>query len=237
MAPLPVYLKTSADMPRPEDPEYYLLTQNGAFLCRNHPFFSSDVPTKRAVRALATHEAGVRVRYPKLKACVLEAIVGFFSRVYALHRSEAVVLLVWDLREQRYRVVVPSQEATVWESYSGRRSPQDVRYRIPALPPGQLLVGDIHSHGNMPAYASYQDAVDERHRDGLHVVVGRIEEEPPDWHVALAIDGHRFELEPAMVFEGYAARRRFVPKVWMEQVRIVVEGARSYSQGWVWFNE
>src|SRR5262245_41917838 len=155
--PIPVYLKTAADMPRPADPEFYLLTQNGAFLCRNHPFFTSDVPTTRPIRALAAHKAGALVRYPKVKASTLETIVAFFARVYELYRSESVVLLLWDLQEGRYRLYVPPQEASVWQSYSGRRSPQDVRYKVGVLPPGQLLVGDVHCHGNMAAYSSYQD--------------------------------------------------------------------------------
>src|SRR5262249_36569255 len=160
-------LKTQADMPRPADPEFYLLTQNGTFLCRNHPFFSSDVRTDRPVRALAGHRASVVVNYPRLRRPALEAIVGFFGRVYQLHGSAAVVLLAWDVRAARYRLVVPEQEATVWQSGTTRAA-QDVGYRVPALPPGLLLVGDIHSHANMRAFTSWADEADERHRDGVH---------------------------------------------------------------------
>jgi PRTRC genetic system protein A len=232
--PIPVYLKTAADMPRPGDPEFYLLTRDGPFLCRNHPFFASDVPTRRAIRALAPHAPAVAVRYPKVKASTLETIVGFFGRVYELHGSEAVVLLLWDLKERRYRLLVPPQEASVWQSRSGRRSPQDVRYRVPALPPGQLLVGDIHSHGHMAAFTSHQDAMDEVHRDGVHAVVGRILEEPPEFHVELAIDGHRFELRFDELFEGYAARRRYVPRQWLDQVQVRVEGGFELYTDWAW---
>jgi PRTRC genetic system protein A len=229
MPPIPVYIKTQADMPRPDDPEFYLLTRNGTFLCRNHPFFASDVPTTRPVRALAAHEPGVVVRYPKVKSSVLESIVGFFWRIYQMHRSEAIVLLVWDLVEQRYRLVVPEQEATVWRS--GRdRSPQDVRYQAGVLPPGQLLVGDIHSHGNMAAFTSWTDEADERHRDGVHAVVGHIEREPPDFHVELAIDGERFKLKMDQVFEGYTSRRQFVPRAWLERVKVREVGWRDWYE-------
>jgi PRTRC genetic system protein A len=234
MPPIPVYLKTAAEMSRPTDPEFFLLAQNGTFLCRNHPFFTSDVQTRRPIRALAEHAPSVTIRYPKLKASTLETIVGFFWRVYELHRSEAVVLLLWDLKEKRYRLCIPPQEASVWQSRSGRRSPQDVRYRVPALPPGQLLVGDIHSHCNMGAFASHQDAMDEIHRDGVHAVVGRIEDEPPEFHVELAIDGHRFQLEPGQLFEGYSVRRNFVPKAWIEQVQVRIEGAYETHTDWTW---
>jgi hypothetical protein len=225
MAPIPLYLKTDAQMPRPADPEFYWLTRDGAFLCRNHPFFVSDVPTRRPIKALAAHEPGCVVRYPKVHASTLEFIVGFFDRVYQLHRSESVVLLLWDLEAQRYRIHVPDQEATVWQSWGGGRSPVDVHYTVPAaLPPRRLLVGDVHCHGDMAAYASPTDRADERYRDGVHAVVGRIESESPEFHLELAVDGHRFRLEHEQLFEGYRQRRKFVPRKWLEKVKIKLEG-------------
>ncbi len=225
MAPIPLYLKTDERMPRPDDPEFYWLTRDGAFLCRNHPFFVSDVPTRRPVKALAAHEPACVVRYPKVRASTLEFVVGFFDRVYRLHRAEAVVLLLWDLDAQRYRVHVPEQEATVWQSWGGGRSPMDVRYTVPAtLPPRHLLVGDVHCHGDMPAYASPTDRADERYRDGVHAVVGRVESEPPEFHLELAIDGFRFRLEQEQLFEGYRQRRKFVARPWLEKVKVKLEG-------------
>ncbi len=221
--PIPLYLKTEPDMPRPADPEFYWLTRDGAFLCRNHPFFTSDVPTRRPVKALAAHEPRCVLHYPKVKASTLEFIVGFFARVYELHRSESVVLLVWDQEDRRYRVHVPEQTATVWRSWSGARSPLDVRYTVPVLPAGHLVVGDVHCHGNMAAFASSTDRADERYRDGVHAIVGHIDDEPPDFHLELSIDGHRFALEPGDIFEGYRQRRRFVPRTWLEKVKVDVD--------------
>jgi hypothetical protein len=170
------------------------------------------------------------LRYPLVKASTLEFIVGFFDRVYRLHQSESVVLLLWDLEGQRYRLLVPEQEATVWQSWGGGRSPIDVRYKVPAvLPPRHLLVGDVHCHGNMPAYASGTDREDERYRDGVHAIVGRIDDEPPEFHLELAIDGHRFHLQQDQLFEGYGRRRNFVPRKWLEQVKVKVEGFRRPS--------
>jgi hypothetical protein len=230
--PIPLYLKTDAEMPRPADPEFYWLTRDGAFLCRNHPFFTSDVPTRRPIKALAAHEPRCVVRYPLVRASTLEFIVGFFSRVFELHQSEAVVLLLWDLESQRYKILVPEQTATVWRSWDGVCSPLDVRYTVPVLPPRHLLVGDIHCHGNMAAFASSMDKDDERYRDGLHGVVGRIEDEPPEFHLALAIDGFRFALQMDHIFEGYTKRRRFVPRAWLDQVKVKVDSwARSSYSG------
>lgn len=232
MFPIPLYLKTDANMQRPADPEFYWLTRNGAFLCRNHPFFTSDVPARRPIKALAAHDPRCIVHYPRVKASTLEFIVGFFGRVYELHRSEAVVLLLWDLEAQRYVVWVPEQEVSVYRSWGGWRSPMDVRYTVPRLlSPRHLLVGDIHCHGSMAAFASLTDEIDERYRDGIHGVVGRIQDEPPEFHLELAIGGYRFMLTMDQIFEGYRQRRRYVPRKWLEQVRVKVEGLAQVSSG------
>jgi hypothetical protein len=230
MSPIPLYLKTSDDMPRPTDTEFYWLTQDGPFLCRNHPFFTSDVPTRRPIRALAPHDAACEINYPKVPQAILECVVGFFDRVYALHQSESVVLLLWDLGAKKYKVFVPDQEATVYESWSGRRSPEDVRYKVPTdLPARHLVVGDIHCHGNMAAFASWTDCHDEVHRDGVHVVVGKIENEPPEFHLEMAIDGHRFVMEMDDLFTSYKKRGKTVPKKWIDKVAVKLESARRFS--------
>ncbi len=175
---IPLYFKTDPDAERPSDPEFYWITNKGIFFCRNHRFFTSDVPANRDILGLAPHDKHCRVRYPKLGRAALEYIVGFFSRIYNIHRSESVALLFWNMRTERYRIVVPEQEADVWESYYGYRSPMDVNYKAPFIASGELIqIGDIHCHGNYSAYASHKDKHDELSRDGIHIVVGHIDQE------------------------------------------------------------
>lgn len=223
MNKIPVYLKTDADQPRPTDTEYYLMTRDGMYLCRNHPFFETDAPTRRPVRALAGHEPTCTVRYPKLGVAALEFIVGFFGKVYELHGSESIVLLLWNMERQRYKLLVPEQEASVWESYSGSRSALDVRYTVPPLPRRHLLLGSIHSHADMGAYSSSTDCADERYQDGVHAIVGHVHREPPTFHVELAVDGYRFPLEFDDIFQGYRKRRRMIPDEWLKKVKVEVD--------------
>jgi hypothetical protein len=230
--PIPIYLKTSADMPRPRDPEYYLLTQDGMFICRNHPFFRSDVKTKRPVRSLARHEAACQLNYPRLGQAALEYILGFFDKVFKVHGSESVVLLLWDMERKRYRLHVPEQEATVWESYNGLRSPLDVKYTLPkALPARHLLIGDIHCHGDIGAYASWTDQEDEFYRDGVHIIVGHIDRDPPAFHAEVTVDGARFPLPLSAIFRGYQHRRTLIPDEWLRKVKIKVDRPRFTSYG------
>ena len=220
---IPLYLKTD-NAPRFSDSEFYLLARNGLFLCRNHPFFASDVACSKGPAWLAEHEVGCQLNFPKIKKTMLARMVGFFSRIYEIHGSEAVVLLAWNQREHHYRILVPAQEATVWESRGGHRSALDVSYTVPlTLPPDHLLVGDVHCHGTGGAYSSFTDRDDERYRTGFHVVVGCIQEEPPRFHIEFTVDGKRFPAHFDDLFEGYRRRRRGVPRKWLEKVSVDVK--------------
>lgn len=224
MSKIPIYLKTDAEMPRPTDPAYYLVARDGTFLCRNHTWFKSDIPTSRQPEALAQHAATCRISYPKISAATLEYCVAFFDEVFDRHGSEAIVLLLWDVLGKRYRLWVPEQEPTVWESSRGIRSAMDVSYKAPiGLPSNFLQVGDIHSHADLGATPSYTDRSDEAYRDGIHIIIGHINEEPPEFHQEVVVDGYRFQLKFNQILAGYRRRRRIIPKVWMDRVRVIVK--------------
>lgn len=228
MESIPIYLKTSPGMNRPTDPEFYLVSRNGTFIGRNHPFFKSDVQVQRPPKSLAPHSSSCEIRYPKLGTAALEYIVGFFDLIYQTRGAESIVLLLWNQRRHRYRLCVPEQEATVWVSRSGIRSAVDVTYEVPVpLPSDHLLVADIHCHCDFGAYASFTDEKDEVYRDGVHAVIGRIDREPPEFHLEFAVDGSRFSCTFDQLFKGYRRRRRTIPQKWLDAHRVKLSRAKS----------
>jgi hypothetical protein len=218
----PVLLKTAADLPWPEDERiFYILGRDGLYVCRNHEFFQSCVPAQRGPSELEEQASFLTPRFPTIPRGLFERAVGFFDRVAELHGSEAAVLLVWDGSEQRVRLVVPEQTATVSRAWDGYRCPIGVHYVPPIdLPRDWVPYGDVHSHVRLPAYASSTDKADETHAAGLHVVVGRIQHEPPEIHVEAVVDGKRFVLDAADVIEEYRQRRTNVPQRWLDRVRV-----------------
>lgn len=220
----PVHIKMYAGMPWPEDRVFYLLTGSGLFVCRNYPFFRSCTPAKDWPSELAFHEPSFEPRFPIIGRKLMQEIVGFFDEVTALHRAEAAVLLGWDAAARKVEPIVPPQVATVERTASGHVYPVGLHYELPeALPESVTLFGDIHSHGLCRAYASWVDKDDEAHRTGLHIVVGRIDEEPPEFHVEAVADGTRFALRRDQAFEGYKERSRQFPAEWLDQVTVETE--------------
>jgi proteasome lid subunit RPN8/RPN11 len=224
----PVLVKTSKDLPWPEDERiFYILGRNGLFLCRNHEFFRSCVPARQGPSELEEQSVLLVPRFPIIPRVLFERAVGFFEQVADLYRAEAAVLLIWDRTARRVRLLVPEQTATVSRGWNDNRYPIGVHYVPPAdLPPDWIPFGDIHSHVDYSAYASQTDVADEIHAAGLHVVVGRISDEPPQIHVEAVVDGTRFALEPSHVIEDYRGRRSDVPEGWIHRVK--VEEVTSY---------
>ncbi len=226
----PLYVKTRPDFAWPDDAVFYLMTGDGLFLCRNHPFFSSCVPAKRWPSELAYHDPFLVPRYPKLSRRQIEEVVGFFARVATLHGSEAGVIIAWDRTNECTQLIAPEQVATISRNRWGDTFAIGLDYETPPLPADWSIIGDIHSHVDMAAYSSHVDQTDEKHRAGLHIVVGRIHREPPDFHIEAVVDGNRFTLEPDQVFDGYRRRRASFDSDWLNKIRVKGFGSHYQNQ-------
>jgi hypothetical protein len=214
----PIYAKQSEDMPRPKDPVYYLLAADNLYLCRNHPQYTSCVPAPQWPTELASHVTSLVPNYPRIPRDQLEQICGFFGYLSDEWSAEAIALLAWDEHQRQVRTIVPRQVAAVSQGKWGPTCPIGVKYEIPRdLPSHWSVFCDIHSHCDMAAFASQTDIDDEDSRTGLHVVVGRLHREPPEFHVEAVVDGTRFLLDWQAVSDGYRSRTVF-PRKWLEQV-------------------
>src|SRR5262245_3722312 len=185
----PILLKHPGDPLCPsDDSTYYLLTSKGLFVCRNEQFYRSSVPARNWPAELADHASFLEPRFPRIPEAEFAQIVGFFRAVAERHHAEAAVLLAWNRTTRRVVVVVPPQEA----------GSMRVTYQTASVAdPDLVFFGDVHSHVDGPAFASYVDAEDELNRPGLHLVVGRVRRLEPEVYVAAVVDGLRFELELA----------------------------------------
>lgn len=231
----PIYVKTDVQADPPADEAVcYLLAGNGKFICRNHEFFTSCVETREWPAELAPQRQYLRLHCPRLPRRAMERIVGFFSRIADLHGSEAAAILYWDRRSRTIDFRIPEQTAVVEEGWAGGLYPCSVKYTIPPAGPGRSVFGSVHSHVDGPAYSSHVDRDDESYRTGLHVVIGRIHDEPPEIHCVWVVDGARFRVDTRGVIEGYRRREAEVPEEWIRRVRVEV---RRYESRSVYYRE
>lgn len=228
----PVYLKTDKDEPRPSDPFFYYITGDGIFKCRNNMFFKSSVKVDKLPGTLAEHTSKLTLEFPIIPKALIERVVGFFSLIHKKQNSEAAVVLVWNTLTSQVEIVCPPQRATVtsgwkssWDNKEYKGSPLDVFYEIPELPPHLIQFGDIHSHVTMSAFTSWTDENDEVHRPGIHAVVGRIDQEPPHFHIEACVDGMRFSIKDTdHIWEPYEKRDELtVPPEWIDMVKLEVQ--------------
>ena len=172
----------------------------------------------------------MKCSFPQVPRVLFERVVGFFDKIRLLHNSEASVLLAFDREQEAVQLVVPDQTATVMRYSDGYQHPIGLFYYPPTdLPRHWVVFGDIHSHVDLAAYSSATDVRDEEHSAGLHIVVGRLCNEPMEVHVEAVVDGERFTLQLEDVIEGYEARSTDVPEEWIAKVEI--EASAAWSSG------
>lgn len=218
----PIY-QAREGMSWPLDKAFFLVAANGLFHCRNHELFVSCTPAQNFPAELVDQLPFMQLKLPRIPRRMFELVVGFFDRIYDLWRSEAIVLLGWDRSNERYRIIVPQQEAVVYQTKYSRAVPVSVRYEVPSPLQEFTPIVSIHSHADQNAYASAMDRQDEAHFPGWHIVVGRLDLEPPEFHAEGVIDGNRFALKVEQVLEGYQQRRVGVPQEWIDRVKVDVQ--------------
>lgn len=187
----------------------FVVARDGVYLRKQTLLGESQTKVERLAHLPAAEEY-VEYALPKVPSDLMARVVGFFRAVYRLHRTEALVLLLWE--EGQFTVHVPRQ----------RVSGSSLKFTLSEdeLPAGSRLAGTIHSHGAFGAFASSIDEADEAELDGLHLVVGDLDRRRPSYSAAIAVDGHRFEASLKLVLER---PRRLVepPANWLERVKLL----------------
>jgi len=196
----------------------FVVARDGLYLRKRSLLGLSQVQVDGVAHLPAAREY-LEYALPKVPAALMAQVVGFFRAIWERQRSEALALLTWD--GSAFGLIVPEQRAGA-ASVKHRLETSDV-------PSGAQLVGSIHSHGALSAGASLTDEADEADFDGIHVVVGDVDERRPSYSAAIVIDGRRFGCRTSLVF---GRPRRFIepPAEWLERVKSI-ETAPKKAKG------
>ena len=176
----------------PTDPIFYVVAKDGIYLKKT----MGDFDTMNKVDAISilgdcTSYASLDVA--KITMRQFTQILSLFREVYKKFHSEANVILHYNKKRKRYRIDVPLQGVTgaSVEYVNGEETYKDY-----------IRIGTIHSHANMSAFHSGTDQHDEEGWDGLHITLGKIDEDYFDISCSIMTGGERFMVQPEDYIEG-----------------------------------
>jgi hypothetical protein len=158
---------------------------------------------------------------PFIPYSMVEKLDQFFRLVHAKHGTESIVLLTFDQTKEGsdgWGILVPSQVNTAAHCHYDAESILDIK------PEDAIIVGSVHSHPDMPAYASGTDHADQADFDGIHITFGwqkSVNNGATQYHMELQMSGKNYKLDPEDVFESFTIDKDPDPEVvqWSEQVK------------------
>jgi len=171
----------------------------------------------------AAVEESAEYNMPPIPRVIVDKLDEFFRLVDAQHHTESIVILTYDTTKEGsdgWGVLVPDQENTSVHCKYDADSIAEIK------PDHVMIVGSVHSHPNMAAYASGTDHADQADFDGVHITYGwqsGVNGGATQYHIELQIGGAAYTLKPEDVFESYTINKDPDPEVveWSQKVKKV----------------
>lgn len=179
-----------------------------------NPSFADDV--------ISVEESAV-YNMPLIPFVLIDKLDQFFRLVDAQHGTESIVMLTYDTNKEGpegWGILVPDQKNTSTHCNYDPHSIAEVK------PDNVMIVGSVHSHPDMSAYASGTDHKDQADFDGLHITFGwqrTVNNGATQYHIEMQMAGAAYTLKPEDVFEGYTLDKIPDPEVvaWTDKVKKV----------------
>jgi hypothetical protein len=160
-------------------------------------------------------------KMPPIPHVIIDKLDQFFRLVDAQHGTESIVMLTYDTNKQGsegWGILVPNQENTAAHCNYDPHSIAEIK------PDNVMIVGSVHSHPNMAAYASGTDHADQADFDGIHITYGwqkSVNNGATQYHIEMQMSGQSYLLTPEDVFENYTLNKEPDPEVveWSGKVK------------------
>jgi len=210
----------------PTDPIFYVVAKDGMYLKKTMGDF--DTMNKvDAISILGECETYASLNVAKIATRQFAQILTLFREVYKVFKAEANVILHYNKKRKRYRIDVPPQGVTGGsvDYINGEDTYKDY-----------IRIGTIHSHASMSAFHSGTDHKDEENWDGLHITLGKMDEEYFDISCSVMSGGERFLVNPGDYIDGielieYEVEHKYQRYKWIagKQVPMEVEKKLGYN--------
>lgn len=158
---------------------------------------------------------------PPIPYVLIDKLDQFFRLVDAQHGTESIVMLTYDTTKDGsdgWGILVPDQENTAAHCNYDPHSIAEIK------PEDVMIVGSVHSHPHMAAYASGTDHADQADFDGIHITFGwqkSVNNGATQYHIELQMSGQAYTLKPEDVFENFTIDKEPDPDVveWSSKVK------------------
>ena len=161
---------------------------------------------------------------PPIPSVLVDKLDQFFRLVHSQHGTESIVLLTYDTTKtgpEGWGILVPEQVNTPAHCKYDADSVAEIK------PENVLIVGSVHSHPEMSAYASGTDHADQADFDGLHITYcwqKSVNNGATQHYFELQMSGIAYSLKAEDVFEDYTFQKQPDPDVveWTDKVKKVL---------------
>lgn len=172
---------------------------------------------------LSSVEESATYNMPKIPKNIIKKLDEFFRLVHAQHGTESIVILTFDPNvntSDGWGVLVPEQTNTAAHCKYDAESIVDLK------PDHVIIVGSVHSHPEMAAYASGTDHEDQADFDGVHITYGWMKTKnggATEYHAEMQMNGTAYLLNIDDVFEDTTEVKDPDPQVveWSGKVKKV----------------
>lgn len=142
----------------------------------------------------------VKFQLPKIPYELREKMDQFFRIVDKKYGTESIVLLTFDPSKNDssgWNILIPKQENTAAHCNYDPTSVAEIK------PDHVSIVGSVHSHPNMDAYASGTDHKDQADFDGLHITYGWSFKTNyvTEYYAEIQASGKAYQIAPEAIFE------------------------------------
>jgi len=193
--PVHVYYK---DMKLPDNGNYFVIAGNGCWMHKDTGLCKCFIPVDR-ISFLDDLKADLKLEFnlPKIPLDLVWQIKQFFKIVFDNFSSESEVNLLFNKKENNFKIHVPEQTV----------SHTSVKYKRWSLNQSgdlkdYLFVGTFHSHSDFDSFHSHTDVQDETHLDGVHFTFGNNDKQEFSITASIVINGFRKEVDPLNFLQG-----------------------------------
>lgn len=142
-----------------------------------------------------------------------EQISSFFRQVMKLKKAdyEAHAWILWS-KEKGYFISVPKQSVS--------KASVSFTYDDDSLPPGSVIVVDLHSHNTMGAFYSGTDNNNDKSGIYYSGVIGKITDKDFEYVIRFNLYEDKMECKLEDIFEMPEEKKVVVPQEWIDQIEV-----------------